>query len=221
MKKTVFFYEVLIFCILFLGQASFVMAKTFKCTNGSFDQKIGENGNECILYVRSETGISWAGCHGEAWQCYNQANDEGYSVGSEPAIGAIVVFKKTGPYSLAGHVGIVKSISANNFIIRESNVVATHIIGERTISKNDITIRGYIYCDEDPQTETEANTTAYANSGQLAWIPLGVDCKDAMKWIDIETGNVVADKSSQSVSGDVVCESYGIYPTCGINNSQY
>jgi len=26
----------------------------------------------------------------------------------------------------------------------------------------------------NPQTETETNTTAYANSGQLAWIPLGV-----------------------------------------------
>ncbi len=130
-----------------------------------------------------------------------------------------------------GHVAIVDSVNGNNITISEcnygnimvdANCAVTNKYGiktSRTITKNSVT--RFLRLSVNPQTETETNTTAYANSGQLAWIPLGVDCKDAMKWIDIETGNVVADKSSQSVSGDVVCESYGIYPTCGINNSQY
>jgi len=76
-------------------------------------------------------------------------------------------------------------------------------------------INGHI--GDNPQAENEVNTTAYANSGHLAWLPLGVACKDATKWIDIDTGVVVADKSNQSVSGDVVCENYGIiHPDCSL-----
>lgn len=70
--------------------------------------------------------------------------------------------------------------------------------------------------NSNPQTEQEVHTKAYANSGRLAWLPLGSSCKDATKWIDIDTGTVVADKSIQSVDGNYVCENYGIYPNCGM-----
>ncbi len=70
--------------------------------------------------------------------------------------------------------------------------------------------------NSNPQTEQEVHTKAYANSGRLAWLPLGSSCKDATKWIDIDTGTVVADKSIQSVDGNYVCENYGIYPNCSM-----
>jgi hypothetical protein len=211
-----YFFGCLLVSLMLISSACFAAKKTFKCTNGSLDQNIGESGGECVIYVRAETGIDWEGCHGDAWQCYNQAADAGYAVGSDPRVGAIVVFKKVGSYSTAGHVGIVKSVSESNFVVRESNVVATHEIGERTISKSDSAIRGYVYCDgiSNPQNEYEVNTSAWANSGNLAWQPISSQCQDAMKWIDITTGNIVADRSIQSVYGPGLCANYNVYPQC-------
>lgn len=215
-------------CCIILSIGTNSIANGFDEYQVSFKKSIGEWGDQCIKYVRFETGIEPECCNGAAQNCYNQAKACGYKTGDTPVIGSIMVMGAWSGSSV-GHDAIVIAIDSNNselVKVRDSNWGLDEKIQEHWIdaSSNSYGWFKYVYpknTNTSPQTEKEANTTAYANSGNLAWLPLGVECRNATKWIDIDTGNVVADKSIQSVSGDVVCESYGILPHCGIDSSPY
>ena len=181
MKKLTLLVVIVVVSLIF--QSTAMAYKTFKCTGGVFNKDKEDNGGECVIYVRYEIGDGniqkyYNVCNGEAWTCYQDAINAGYAVGQTPRVGAIVVFAKSGMYSSAGHVGLVKSTSGTNFVVRESNVDGVHIIGERTISNDDPNILGYIYCapTQIPYVGvTEGNTSIY-------WTPTDVSCINATGW---------------------------------------
>ena len=122
-----------------------VYARTFQDTAGNFDVTAGD---ECVIYVRSETGIIYDACHGDAADCFEQAQAAGYATGSEPRESAIIVFDRVPDTALAvGHVGIVTSYNGDYVSMHDSNWVGYHTIGNHTelIGENGYSIKGYIY----------------------------------------------------------------------------
>lgn len=123
----------------------------FICENvNGFQTKIGSWGNQCVQYVRKESDIEYACCNGYAKNCYSQANDCGYNVGSSPELNSIAVFDswKGNPY---GHVGIVIGIDSKNHKIklRHSNWHLNELVSEEWVSTKKYPVKGYIYCDGD------------------------------------------------------------------------
>lgn len=129
--------------------------KTFRCSAENFKGAIGKHGGQCVPYVRYETGIP---IYGDAHTWYYKAKSLGYATGDAERKSAIVVFKKGAlPY---GHVGIIKSIDADNKItIRDSNWCSNNceIISEdqfNVVSSTQLQsgsktydLWGYIYCN--------------------------------------------------------------------------
>ena len=71
----------------------------------------------CVLYARAETGVVLFGDAGGWW---DQANGR-YQRGPAPAVGAILVFKRTQRIP-SGHVAVVaKIISANEILVDHAN----------------------------------------------------------------------------------------------------
>jgi hypothetical protein len=71
----------------------------------------------CALYVRAETGVALYGAAGGWW---NQAEGR-YARGNLPAVGAILVFKRTG-HMRSGHVALVsKVVSAHEILVDHAN----------------------------------------------------------------------------------------------------
>ena len=71
----------------------------------------------CALFVRAETGVALYGAAGRWW---DEAEGR-YARGHRPALGAIVVFKRTG-HMPSGHVAIVtKVVSANEILVDHAN----------------------------------------------------------------------------------------------------
>lgn len=93
----------------------------------------------CTWYVAQKKYVPWRGNAG-AW-LYN-AKAMGYSVGSKPKTGSIVV---TTDNSYYGHVAIVEKVSGGTITISEMNYNGWGVVNKRTISVNDRKIRGYIY----------------------------------------------------------------------------
>jgi surface antigen len=71
----------------------------------------------CVLYARAETGVA---LFGEAGGWWDQANGR-YRRGHAPAVGAILVFKRTQRIP-SGHVAVVaKVISADEILVDHAN----------------------------------------------------------------------------------------------------
>jgi hypothetical protein len=71
----------------------------------------------CALYVRGETGVALYGAAGGWW---DQAAGR-YQRGQAPAVGAILVFKRTG-HMRSGHVALVtKVVSAHEILVDHAN----------------------------------------------------------------------------------------------------
>lgn len=71
----------------------------------------------CVLYARAETGVALFGDAGGWWE---QANGR-YQRGPTPAVGAILVFKRTQRIP-SGHVAVIaKVISANEILVDHAN----------------------------------------------------------------------------------------------------
>lgn len=177
--------------VLLNFQIPALASKAFLCTGGIFDKNVGDtDGGECVLYVRHEIQMDgnnyFEVCNGEAWTCYQDAINAGYAVGQTPKVGAIVVFGKSGIYSVAGHVGLVKSVSGSNFVVRESNITY-HKVGERTIGNNDSAITGYIYCGGDG-SDSEPTSSTLRIVNQLGWYPPTKTCVNADEWVRITNG---------------------------------
>ncbi|MFA5994193.1 MAG: CHAP domain-containing protein [Parcubacteria group bacterium] len=123
-----------------------VAGNSFQCKVANFDIITGD---ECVIYVRNETGISSTACSGEAADCFEQARAAGYATGSTPRESAIIVFDRVPGTALSvGHVGIVTGYSGNRVSIHDSNWIGHHVIGDHTetIGTSGYSIKGYIYC---------------------------------------------------------------------------
>ena len=56
--------------------------------------------------------------------------------------------------------------------------------------------------------------SSWARSGDIAWQPSSEQCQFARRWKNVITGEIIADKTLQSVSGHVVCTDYNVLPQC-------
>ena len=93
----------------------------------------------CTYYVATRRAVptSW----GNAGQWLNSAQRAGYSTGSTPVPGSIVVTRE----SWWGHVGYVESVSGNSFTISEMNYNGWGVVNRRTVSIGTGVIKGFIY----------------------------------------------------------------------------
>lgn len=93
----------------------------------------------CTYYIATRRFVpsSW----GDARQWLSSARRAGYSTGSEPISGAIVVTTE----SWWGHVGYVESVNGNSVTIAEMNARGWGVVSRRTISAHEGMVRGYIY----------------------------------------------------------------------------
>ncbi|MDO8443881.1 MAG: CHAP domain-containing protein, partial [bacterium] len=78
---------------------------------------------------------------GNGGQWLNSAQRAGYSTGSTPVPGAIMVSSE----SFWGHVAYVESVDGDEFTIVEMNARGWGVTSRRTKNKNDRVIKGFIY----------------------------------------------------------------------------
>lgn len=106
-------------------------------------------GGPCLEYVEYETGLPDDVCTYSAVNCLGQASVKGYATGSQPRVGAIVIYIQGDFPMNNGHAGIVASINegAGTMVIHDSNWSnpSDGIVRDRTININDTGIMGYIY----------------------------------------------------------------------------
>lgn len=93
----------------------------------------------CTYYAASRRNVpsSWGNAGDWLWS----AQSAGYSTGSEPYPGAIMV---TGE-SWWGHVAIVESVNGDSVTVSEMNYNGWGVTSSRTISKYNPVIKGFIY----------------------------------------------------------------------------
>jgi len=116
--------------------------RTLRNAAGNFYQTSG-TGGWCTDYVNNETGINFSG---HAYQWWQEAIDNGYATGSEPAVSAIVVLNNS---SLEyGHVGIVTDFDETYVWIQDSNWSDPYDFQIRNhwVYRSRSDISGYIYC---------------------------------------------------------------------------
>ncbi len=93
----------------------------------------------CTYYVATRRYVPSSWGNAKAW--LSSASRAGYSTGSQPAVGSIVVTAE----SWWGHVAYVESVNGGNITIAEMNAVGWGKISRRTISAYGGVVRGYIY----------------------------------------------------------------------------
>ena len=93
----------------------------------------------CTYYVATRRAVpaSW----GNAGQWLNSANRAGYSTGSTPVAGAILVTRE----SWWGHVAFVESVSGGSFTVAEMNYNGWGVTSRRTVNIGDSVIKGFVY----------------------------------------------------------------------------
>lgn len=89
---------------------------------------------ECVPFARAASGIQ---IYGDAWTWWDQARGR-YARGSQPRVGAVLVFAKTARLPL-GHVAVVSRI------VEDRVVMVTHanwsrFDGERGYAERDVTL---------------------------------------------------------------------------------
>jgi LysM repeat protein len=95
----------------------------------------------CTWYVATKRNVTW---RGDAGWWYANASAAGYSVGSTPKVGAIMVTWE----SWLGHVAYVESVNPDgSWVVSEMNFVAFDVISQRTIKPGQLGARlvGFIY----------------------------------------------------------------------------
>jgi LysM repeat protein len=95
----------------------------------------------CTYYVATWRNVTW---NGDAGWWYANAASQGYSVGSTPKVGAIMVTWE----SWAGHVAYVEAVNPDgSWMVSEMNWVAFDVIDQRTIRPGQLGQRlvGFIY----------------------------------------------------------------------------
>lgn len=93
----------------------------------------------CTYYVATRRAVPTGFGNGGAW--LSSAKRSGWSTGSTPIPGAIVVTRE----SWLGHVAYVESVSGNSFTISEMNYKGWGITSSRSMSISDGAIKGFIY----------------------------------------------------------------------------
>lgn len=77
----------------------------------------GSSSIQCVQYVRNVTGVNIKG-NANTW--YAQAKNKGYSTGSTPKVGAILVENHLSKH---GHVSKVVAVEGNKITVTEANYI--------------------------------------------------------------------------------------------------
>lgn len=93
----------------------------------------------CTYYVATRRYVPTNWGNAKAW--LYSAQRAGYSTGSSPAVGAIVVTSE----SWWGHVGYVERVSGSTITIAEMNYRGWGVINRRTLPAYGGVVRGYVY----------------------------------------------------------------------------
>lgn len=119
---------------LFAGcLAVMALATPVAAQDDDSDGRIG-NGLECVPFARQMSGIQ---IFGDAWTWWNQAANR-YEEGSQPRVGAVLVFRPHGPMRL-GHVAVVSRIVSNR-ILMITHANWSRIGGVRGQIERDVTL---------------------------------------------------------------------------------
>jgi LysM repeat protein len=95
----------------------------------------------CTYYVATWRNVTWTG---DAGFWYANASAQGYTVGSKPKVGAIMVTWE----SWAGHVAYVEGVNPDgSWVVTEMNWVGFDVIDQRTIKPGQLGSKlvGFIY----------------------------------------------------------------------------
>ena len=91
----------------------------------------------CVPYARYRTGIM---LYGNAGTFLDRAERAGYTKGTEPVLGGMVITNET-----TGHVAVVEKIEEDKIYISEQNVEGAYIVSNRWLDIMDKRIVGFIY----------------------------------------------------------------------------
>lgn len=98
----------------------------------------------CTYFVANHKNVTW---HGNANSWLRNAAAAGVPTGSIPTSGAIISFQGSGYNPYYGHVGLVVDVDGDDIVIKDMNYRRLNEITIRRVSKDDSSIRGYIYTD--------------------------------------------------------------------------
>ena len=95
---------------------------------------------QCTWYAASKVPVPW---NGDAWMWFGNAQAAGWSVGSTPRVGALMV---TWESRIFGHVAYVESINPDgSWIVSEMNYVGLGVIDQRMVKPGSVPLIGFIY----------------------------------------------------------------------------
>lgn len=98
----------------------------------------------CTYFVANHKNVTW---HGNASSWLRNAAAAGVPTGSNPAPGAIITFQGSGYNPYYGHVGLVVDVDGDDVVVKDMNYRRLNEVTIRRVSKDDPSIRGYIYTD--------------------------------------------------------------------------
>jgi LysM repeat protein len=125
---------------LLTGSRSSFIVKVVGCCLGPYVNNKFPVG-WCTYFVATKRNVTW---NGDAGYWYANASAQGYSVGSTPKVGSIMVTWE----SWAGHVAYVEAVNPDgSWTVSEMNWVAFDVIDERTIKPGQLgqKLVGFIY----------------------------------------------------------------------------
>lgn len=98
----------------------------------------------CTYFVANHKNVTWRG-NANAW--LRNAAAAGVPTGGNPSPWAIITFQGGWYNPYYGHVGIVVDVDGDDVVVKDMNYRRLNEITLRRISKNDSSIRWYIYTD--------------------------------------------------------------------------
>ncbi len=104
------------------------------------------SGGNCTWYAyerRMQLGRPIGGMWGNAYSWASAARGAGYSVGSTPAVGAVI--QTSGGGGGYGHVGVVERIEGDNMVVSDMNYAGYNVVTWRTIPLSQAGSFQYIY----------------------------------------------------------------------------
>lgn len=125
----------------------FVKAPPKKTTNKTYATGYTGKGSKfawgnCTYFVANHKNVTW---HGNANAWLRNAAAAGVPTGSNPAPGAIISFQWSGYNPYYGHVGLVVDVDGDDVVIKDMNYRRLNEVTIRRVSRDDPSIRGYIY----------------------------------------------------------------------------
>lgn len=103
-------------------------------------------GGNCTWYAyerRAQLGRPIGGMWGNAYSWASSARGAGYSVGSSPAVGAVI--QTSGGGGGYGHVGVVERIEDDGIVISDMNYAGYNVVTWRKIPASQVGSYQYIY----------------------------------------------------------------------------